>query len=140
MAFIHPVLMVLVVGVTLYVLRLGLIRLAAVRLGGKGVFPWKRHVSLGKLAVAGLMAGSLGGLAMTLILWRSPLATGVHAYIAPAVLALAATALLTGLRLDREKRPGNPLALVHGASNILLAALCIVQAVTGFLVVRDFLW
>lgn len=140
MAFVHPVLMALVIALVVYVLKLGLVRFAAVRLGRKGVFAWKRHVALGKLAVAGLAAGSLGGFAITLLIWGSPLATGLHAFIAPAVLALAATAFATGLRLDRVKRPGTPLALVHGTNNILLAALCIAQAVTGWMIVRDFLW
>jgi hypothetical protein len=140
MASVHPVFMALVIALVYYVLKLGLVRFAAVRLGRKGVFAWKRHVTLGKLAVAGLTAGSLGGFAVTLLIWGSPMATGLHAFIAPAVLALAATAFLTGLRLDREKKAGTPLALVHGANNILLAALCAAQAVTGWLLVRDFLW
>lgn len=140
MLYVHPIVMLCLVALAFYVLRLGAARFAAVHLGRKTVFAWKRHVLLGKVAMAGLTAGLCGGLFMTWIFWSSPSGTGTHFYVALAILALVVTGTVTGLRLDRVRKPGNPLALLHAANNALLAVLALVQVYTGYGVLKDFLW
>jgi hypothetical protein len=140
MLYAHPIIMLCLVGLALYVLRLGYVRFAAVHLGRKGVFAWKRHVFLGRLAMAGLFGGLCGGLFMTWFFWSSPGATGAHFRVALAMLALMISGAATGWSLDRTRKPGNPLALVHGLGNALLALLGLVQVYTGYGVMKDFLW
>lgn len=140
MLYAHPILMLCLVALTFYVLRLGAARFAAVHLGKKTVFAWKRHVLLGRLAMAGLAAGMCGGLFMTWFFWSSPGGTGTHFFVALAILALLIHGAATGWRLDRVRNPKNPLALLHGAGNALLALLALVQIYTGYGVLKDFLW
>jgi len=140
MLSIHPALMVLNAILMLYVLKLGLGRLAATRFGARTVFPWKRHVLLGKIVMAVLAGGFCGGLFMTWTQWSTPLKSGAHAVGAVCILVLALSGTLTGLHLNRTRRPGNPLALVHGIGNILMAAVIGVQAATGYVLLRDFVW
>lgn len=140
MLYAHPILMLCLVALTFYVLRLGAVRFAAVHLGRKGVFAWKRHVFLGRLAMAGLAAGMCGGLFMTWYFWSTPGSTGTHFHVALAMMALVASGAATGWSLDRVRKPGNPLALLHAAGNALLALLALVQLYTGYGVLKDFLW
>ncbi|MFZ5426445.1 MAG: DUF4079 family protein [Thermodesulfobacteriota bacterium] len=137
---VHPVLMLLTAGLMLYVLKLGLSRLAAKRFGARTVFPWRRHVLLGKIVMAAFAAGFCGGLLMTWIHWSTPLKSGAHALGGLGILALAASGTLSGLALDRKRRSGNPLAVLHGIGNILMAALVALQAWTGYVLLRDFVW
>lgn len=140
MLYIHPTLMFLAVLVMLYVLRLGVVRLMATRYGGKGVFPWKRHVLLGKTVMGVFALGACGGLFFTWTQWSAPLKTGAHAVLAGFILALAAFGTLTGLSLDRTRKRGNPLALAHAAGNVTMAALAAAQVFTGVGVLRDWAW
>lgn len=141
MHYVHPLAMLCLTGLVLAVLRLGAVRFVAKRLGKKGLFAWRRHVLLGKLALAGLFAGSAGGLAVTWGVWSGPASTGAHAWLAACILALAASGLATGLRLDREKAKAPPrTALLHAVGNTLLALLALVQIYTGYRVLADFVW
>lgn len=141
MFYVHPVAMIFVIVLMLYVLKLGWVRFAVVHLKRRsGAFLWKRHVLLGKWTLALMMAGVAGGLAVTWLLWGSPGVSGTHASVAGAMVVLAASGLATGIILERTRRPGNPLALVHGLGNGLLTLLGLVQIYTGIAVLRDFLW
>jgi hypothetical protein len=140
MLYVHPVLMLCLILLTLYVLRLGYVRFASKHLGGKTVFQWKRHVLLGRFAMAGLAAGMCGGAFMTWFFWGTPFAAKTHAGVALAMLTLIISGMATGQSLNRTKKPGNPLALVHGVGNALLSSLALVQIYTGYLVLKDFIW
>lgn len=137
---VHPFLMLLTAGLMLYVLKLGLSRLAAKRFGARTVFPWRRHALLGKIVMAAFAAGFCGGLLMTWLHWSTPLKSGAHALGGLGILALAVFGTATGLTLDRKRQPRNPLALVHGIGNMLMAVLVAVQAWTGYVLLRDFVW
>ena len=140
MLYVHPVLMLCLIVLVLYVLKLGYARFASQHLGGRAVFQWKRHVLLGRLAMAGLVAGMCGGFFMTWFFWGTPFVAKTHAGVALGILGLIITGAATGQSLNRTRRPGNPLALVHGIGNALLAALALVQICTGYGVLKDFIW
>ena len=103
MRFVHPAIMACLILLAWYVARLGYIRLSIRRLGKKGVFPWKRHVLLGKVALFGMVLGMGGGLTMTWLLWSDPLSTGLHAFGAACMLPLILFGIATGLLLDRKR-------------------------------------
>ncbi|WP_243359555.1 DUF4079 family protein [Fundidesulfovibrio terrae] len=140
MAYAHPAVMICLVALALYVLRLGYARFASTVLGRKSVFQWKRHVALGRIVMGGLFAGMCGGLSMTWLVWSHPFSTGTHVAVALCIALLAVSGAVTGLILDRDRRPGNPLALVHGLCNSLLAVLALSQVYTGYGVLKDFIW
>jgi len=140
MLYVHPLLMLCLILLALYVLRLGYVRFASQHLGGKGVFQWKRHVLLGRLVMAGLTGGMCAGVFMTWFFWGTPFAAKTHACVALAMLVLIVSGAVTGQSLNRTRRPGNPLALVHGTGNALLAALALLQIYTGYGVLKDFIW
>ncbi|WP_173080611.1 DUF4079 family protein [Fundidesulfovibrio magnetotacticus] len=137
----HPVIMLCLTGLVFYVLRLGATRFASKRLGRQGVFAWKRHVSLGRVTLAGLLLGVAGGLGVTWGVWSGPGATGWHALLGACAAVLAVSGAVTGGRLDRGrgKAPAG-VALLHAAGNTLLAALCLAQVWTGWRVLENFVW
>lgn len=140
MLYVHPAFMLLATALMVYVLRLGLVRLMATRFGREGVFHWKRHVQLGKVVMAAFALGACGGLAFTWSQWSAPLKTGTHAALAGVILALATLGTLTGLSMDKTRKRGNPMALVHGIGNMVMAALAALQVYTGVGVLRDWAW
>ncbi len=103
MLYIHPAIMAMLIILCLYVARLGFIRLSVRRMGRKGVFPWKRHVLLGKVALLGLLLGMGSGLTMTWLLWGDPFSTGLHFLGALGMLPLILFGIATGLLLDHKR-------------------------------------
>ena len=103
MLYVHPAIMASLILLSWYVARLGFIRLAVRRMGRTGVFPWKRHVLLGKVALFGMLLGMGGGLSMTWLLWDDPLSTGLHVLGAAGTAALIVFGIATGLLLDRKR-------------------------------------
>lgn len=102
MSLIHPAVMSLLILLFCYVARLGFIRLGTKRLGRKGVFPWKRHVLVGKVVLWGLFAGLGLGLLVNWLLSSAPFSTGLHVLTAVGIVPLASFGLATGLLLDRK--------------------------------------
>jgi hypothetical protein len=140
MLYVHPVLMLCLILLALYVFTLGYARFASKHLGRKTMFQWKRHVLLGRFAMVGLAAGMCGGVFMTWFFWGAPFAARTHVGVALAMLALIVSGVATGQSLNKTRKPDNPLALVHGIGNTLLAILALVQIYTGYHVLKDFIW
>jgi len=140
MLYVHPGLMLILIILALYVLKLGYARFASKHLESKTIFQWKRHVLLGRFAMAGLVAGMCGGVFMTWFFWGTPFAAKIHSGVALVMLVLIVLGVATGQSLNKTRKPGNPLALVHGIGNALLAILALVQVYTGYHVLKDFIW
>ena len=136
----HPVFMFLVLVVACVALRQGAIRFASVRLKRKAMFPWRTHVLLGKIALAGMLLGLATGLSTTWLVWTAPFTTGAHGKVALVIGALAVSGLVTGFRLDREKKPGTRLGLLHAVGNTLAVLLAFFQLYTGFDLLRAVAW
>lgn len=103
MLYMHPAIMATLIILSWYVARLGFIRLAVRRMGRKGVFPWKRHVLLGKVALFGMLLGMGGGVTMTWLLWADPFSTGLHVLGAVSMTPFILFGIATGLLLDRKR-------------------------------------
>lgn len=132
MIYIHPVFMVAVILLWLYVLSSGLVRLGAVHFGRKGLFPWKRHVALGKAAMAVFVLGWCIGAGVTTFVWSATGVTGWHWWTAVVMLGLLAVGFGTGLTLDAKRGAKNGLRLTHGLCNITLSLLALSQAFSGY--------
>lgn len=139
MLYIHPVLMILVILLFAYVLSLGAARFRFNHLKQRVVFQWRRHVRLGKWAVAGYVLGGFLGMLVAWKEWGLVGGMGWHYHnFLYVILPLCAVSFATGAYMDRRKAPRRLLPLVHGLANLalLLSGLC--QLATGLPVVRPF--
>lgn len=140
MLWFHPLLQLLVTGLSLYVLYTGLQRFAQVHLRKRVVFPWRRHVLLGLVTLLSWGAGLTGGLYTTSHYWRAAGTTGPHFVLALCLLPLLVLGLTTGLVLDQRRKKRRVLPLVHAVGNTLLVLLALVQAGLGIRVIFRFLF
>ncbi|RJX29656.1 MAG: DUF4079 domain-containing protein [Desulfarculus sp.] len=129
--FVHPVWQVAATLVGLYAAWLGLKRLRSLHLGHSVSFPRSRHALAGKLALGGIILGSLGGAIMVRWLFRRWVILGAHGWLGLVAVALALFGLITGLILERRPAPRKALPLAHGLINLLVLALCLVQFYFG---------
>ncbi|SKA83518.1 hypothetical protein SAMN02745704_01658 [Paucidesulfovibrio gracilis DSM 16080] len=139
MLWFHPIFSALVLLLALYVLALGWVRFRVNHLGGRGVFPWKRHVLLGKVVYAAWTLSFLGGAAMVRIHWPAFFLKGAHTMGGFVMLALMGIGLVTGLIMDRQKAKRRALPLLHALVNVLLLATAGYQAWTGWNIVQKVL-
>jgi len=130
--FVHPIVQFLAVILACYVLYLGYRRFLSFYLKQTVPFLWKRHVTLGLVALATLFVGMAGGMAMVYIFWRSYFITGLHAKVALVLVVLILFGILSGLYMHLKKRKRKWLPLLHLANNVILLLLCVVQIITGW--------
>jgi hypothetical protein len=139
MLFIHPIIQFLAILLTVYAFFLGIGRIRSLPLIPHSRFKWKQHVTLGIIATMALLLGLLGGMAVVYFYWRGFLITGAHGRIAIWILPLILFGLLSGIYMDRIKKNRIVLPLIHGANNLILLILAIVQIVTGWGVYVNFI-
>jgi hypothetical protein len=135
--WIHPITQALTACLALYVLRLGLSRFASRHLGKRTVFPWNRHVLLGKVVVVLWALGALGGLSMTYLTYGKIFTESLHFRIGMLILPVLLITWLTGTRMDRHRDQSNTLPVLHLLNNVLLLLLAAIQVVTGLGIVQS---
>lgn len=135
---IHPIVQFSALILTCYVFYLGYQRFSSVYLKQNVPFLWKRHVSLGVVALVTFLAGMAGGILMVYIYWRSYLITGLHATVAIVVFPLIVFGLVSGIFMNAKKKKRKWLPILHGANNTLVLILALVQAVTGWNILRNY--
>lgn len=138
MLLIHPLVQAGAILLALYVLYLGLNRLASLHLGRKTDFKWRRHVLLGQIVILAWLAGLAGGLYTVKSYWRAYLITGYHARVGLAMLPFLAFGLVSGLYLHRVRRRRRVLPFFHGLNNLTLIVLALIQVWLGVGVYHSF--
>lgn len=138
MLYLHPALQILATCLAIYALLLGRRRWQTVYLGKKVAFKRKRHILVGKLALAGWLAGMVGGAAMVRILWGGFFITGPHFLMALVMLPLILFGLLSGYYMEKLPKPRRKLPLAHGLVNLLCILLALWQVKEGIAVLHDF--
>jgi len=129
--YFHPAWQVVFTLLGFYAAWLGLQRFRSLHLGQTVPFARGRHMLLGKLALGGVILGAVGGTIMVRWIWHRWLASGPHAWLGMAVVALALFGLIMGLYLERHPGGRKGPALLHGLVNLLVLALCLVQFYFG---------
>jgi Protein of unknown function (DUF4079) len=137
--WIHPIVQSVTAILALYVLWLGLARLASRHFGKQTVFRWDRHVRLGKLVVAVWALGGLGGLIMTFTTYGKIFTESLHFRIGITILFLLLVTWMTGTRMNRRRGQSDILPVIHLANNVLLLILIAIQSVTGIGIVQSVL-
>lgn len=127
LAYVHPVLMLALVALALFVLREGLgIRRARL---ARGPFDSSRHRRLARVLVVGVAAGAVLGVVSVVWLRGDPPARSVHFPIVLATVALLACA--GGLGLALERGAGGRARAVHALCGALGVLLALAAAVAG---------
>lgn len=128
---IHPAVQIGAITLALYVFYLGLQRSRSLHLGRTSSFNWKRHVTLGTVALTTMLLGIGGGLAMVYMYWKGILLGGLHGETGLAMVPLILFGLSSGLYMDRHKKKRTLLPPLHGVNNLVLLILALSQVVTG---------
>lgn len=132
----HPVWQGAFTLLTLYVLYLGYQRFRFNHLGQTAEFKWKRHVTLGLIAMGAMLAGLVGGYINARITWPGVLITGLHGYVGLAMIPFLILGAATGWFMDRRKKRRKALSLIHGLIGLLVIVMSLAQAYTGVQVYR----
>lgn len=137
--WIHPFIQVIATIAGFAAMYWGFKRFQMVHLKQKVMFPWKKHVRWGTVALIVWAIGLALGLIFAQMGWGSMLVTDMHYMVAFAVAPLCVTAFVTGIILDKYKKKRTVLNVVHGVNNLLLCLLICIQVVTGVWVIKVFL-
>ena len=139
MLFLHPINQLLSILLALYVFFLGLQRVRSLYLNHNIRFNWKRHVTLGVIALVAMFVGLLGGMAAVYFYWRGFQITGAHAKIAFFILPFLFFGFFSGFYMNRIKKKRKLLPFIHGIGNLVLLILACFQIVTGWGVYVNFI-
>jgi hypothetical protein len=135
MLWFHPLLQLVAIILSFYVLRLGIARFQSQHRHQRQPFAWKRHVRLGEVVLVVWLLGLIGGFILVRFTWHAVFITGMHARIALLMLPLIIIGLVSGIYLDRYKKRRLVLPLIHGVNNLVLVLLAVAQIFYGLGVV-----
>lgn len=135
----HPLLQLCVTVIGFIALYWGWKRFQMKHLKKRVMFPWKKHVFWGTVALAIWILGLGLGLAFAQLGWGSMLITEIHYIVAFAMAPLCIIGYVTGYILDKYKKKRTVLPIVHAVNNIVLCVLASVQVYTGVMVIRLFM-
>ncbi len=131
MRYIHPVMQVLFITLSVSALGLGMQRFRSAYLGHSVRFNWKRHVLFGRLAVVGLVVGAVVGDVATNLVWKDPSVVEHHGDMGGVVIGLFILGAVMGFVMDKYKQKRKFLPLLHGFVNLSAVLLALNQIRTG---------
>jgi hypothetical protein len=138
-AFIHPIVILLVITSGVYTGYLGWKRFRFRR--GRGTssdFPWQRHIQWGKRFYILLWIGFLIGAGVLFYLKGKIFTSGLHAYLAVLILLLFSTGVSLGWKLSKGNGT-NRLASIHMVINYSTFFFVLIQIVLGVIFLTFFL-
>ena len=138
MFYIHPVLQIIAILLSLYVYYLGFQRFRSAHLKQQAAFNWKRHMRLGITTLTVLLAGIAIGLTVVRISWHGFMVTGTHGQIGVTLIPVIMFGLISGLFMNKAKKKRTVLPLLHGINNTVLLLLALTQTATGGKIIRQF--
>lgn len=127
----HPILQIFTVATVFSLFALGVKRFQQLHLERKIVFPWKRHVLLGKIAMVLVVLGYGSGITAVYNTFRVIGFTGLHHEVGEFIVPLLLVGFGTGLYMDSRKKKRKILPMLHGLTNLLVLLLFVFQAGTG---------
>ncbi len=138
MFFILPLMQLSATLLALYVLQLGVARFRRLHLKQAKTFNWKRHVLLGKTATGLWFFGLLLGLVMARVNWHGLLITGIHGVHGLYIIPILCMGVFTGFYMEKGKKKRLLLPLIHAGVNLLVLAMALLQAASGWQVYNVF--
>lgn len=139
MLWIHPLMQFVATLLGLWVMEMGVRRFLFVHMKRRKVlFPWKRHVQIGKAVLVVWLAGLLIGVLALKQEFGAWGVTGGHFNMAVVIAALAGIGYVTGHILDKYKKRRKVLHIFHGLNNTVLLALALYQVFSGWNLMRTF--
>lgn len=138
MLLLHPVIQTIAILLAFYTFLTGLKRFRAFHLKQKVIFPWKRHVLVGRVTLSLLLIGLILGFTMVRLHWGHNLMTFGHGKMALVIVPFILFGFLSGHFLS-SKKPNLPaLRILHGLNNLILLVLLFNQARLGIEVYKLF--
>lgn len=132
-SFLHPALQCVATLASLLALWTGVQRFRSCHLHQKVLFPWKKHVRFGMIALLGWLLGSIVLVIFVDLTrgWDFP--SYPHGQIGLAMVPLILIGLASGLVLNKTKKNYRPLMIVHGLINTVLVVVAVYQVLGAFL-------
>ena len=137
MLYFHPALQCTGLTVAVWALMLGISRFRAMHLKHKIRFNWKKHVLLGKVALAILLIGGMSGILVVRFYWGAFFVTGAHWKVGLVILCLIIFGLWSGLHMDKVKKRRTALPILHGLNNATILILSVFQIITGLQILKN---
>jgi len=134
----HPVIQIIAMLIGIFAIVQGAKRFA-MQHGKKCLFPWKQHVKLGSAALILWIFGATG-FYVTHTVFEVTHITGIHAYLAWVIVILSVFGLISGYVMNKIKKRRKVLPAVHGAANVILLILILIECYKGIWLMRDFLF
>lgn len=134
----HPLTQIFALLVGLVAFLYGFMDFLRRHCGKKILFPWKKHVRWGTLALILWMFGTISGFTLTWVGYDTIFITDEHAYVGVTIFFLAIASLFTGFIMDKYKKNRKKLPIIHGIINLILIILVLWQAVTGHVLMESF--
>ena len=135
---IHPVLQGTTTLVAIYVLLLGAARFRRLHLQQKTMFQWRRHVIFGIITLLLWALGLVLGMVMVRVFMHGFLITGTHGAGGVLLLPSILFGLFSGRHMHLHKQQRIILPLLHGAANLFLIVMVLLQTFTGWQVYKEF--
>ncbi|PLX45348.1 MAG: hypothetical protein C0609_03300 [Deltaproteobacteria bacterium] len=132
MILIHPIMQVFFIAMAVVAFILGLQRFRSNHLGHQTRFNWKGHVYVGRIAIVGLIAGTVAGVAITPYYFEYTVPVLSHGQLGIVSMAFFFVGASTGYILDKHKKRRKLLPLIHGSANTLGLLVALNQIVTGY--------
>lgn len=139
MLWFHPALQIIATMIGLYAGYLGMERFLSQHMGMRTQFLWKRHVTVGTIALLLWTGGLLGGFMVARLKWQVNFVTGAHYQTALTMLPLMIIGAASGLYMDKNKAKRRLLPLLHATCNLLVLSMALYQFKTGYQVIKDFI-
>lgn len=139
MIWVHPAIQALATLIGIYAAYLGMERFLFQHMHMRTQFLWKRHVTLGQIAIGLWLLGLCGGLMIARLKWQVNFVTGLHYQTAFAMVPFMLFGFGSGLYMDKRKARRTVLPLAHGICNLLLLSMAVYQIRTGWQVIKDFI-
>lgn len=131
MFYIHPIVQLVAILISFYVLKLGVSRFRLIHLKQETLFKWKLHVRLGAMATTIWLIGVFGGTFIVKSGWYGHIVSGLHGKIGLLLIPFIIFSLVSGVYMDRNKEKRTILPLVHAGFNTVMLILVLLQIYTG---------
>ncbi|MCT4533915.1 hypothetical protein [Halodesulfovibrio sp.] len=138
--YIHPAIQITGIVFGYIALYWGMKRFLKVHNDMSFLFPWKRHVLFGKIAVLLWTIGIGVGIYYTHAEWNNYRLTEEHYRVGMASIPLLLATFVSGYWMDVVKKKRQSFCVAHGVVGLFLCVLVFIQIITGIQVFFLFVW
>ncbi|PLX42994.1 MAG: hypothetical protein C0608_00850 [Deltaproteobacteria bacterium] len=132
MILVHPIMQVFFIAMAAVAFILGSQRFRSNHLGHQTRFNWKGHVYVGRIAIVGLILGTVAGIAITPHYFEYTPPVLSHGLLGLVSISFFLVGAVTGYILDKHRKKRKILPLIHGTANTVALILTLNQIKSGY--------